>query len=326
MYPKSRGPPLPSSQAYAVRPQFSAVPAPSHPPPSPHSGTTSPHTPVSGCQSSSGPTPVVCGSPPSSSSTTSNVSLNIAGCYGQYQIAAPHVDQLIPIMNHIFEVERNADLQHMMWTFQQNMLMNQILLLPPVTFDDHTNLELSSHGLGTVTGPAPSDDTTSRSERRRTSPCEPGPSATVSGTQLDDAVRQHEYAGSSVFSTYYQNAKLPATIQSFYIAGDTILEIPHPLFPHLFVHTIVASFSCSTLEDHVTNPTDSDWSQVYTLMLSRISKDLYESPHRLKNALELNRIQEHQQRYIPNLQNFRKSGYNLCPSLLLSFGNNKYLK
>ena len=45
MYPKSRGPPLPSSQAYAVRPQFSAVPAPSHPPPPPHSGTTSPHTP-----------------------------------------------------------------------------------------------------------------------------------------------------------------------------------------------------------------------------------------------------------------------------------------
>ena len=311
MYPKSRGPPLPSSQAYAVRPQFSAVPAPSHPPPPPHSGTTSPHTPVSGCQSSSGPTPVVCGSPSSSSSTTSNVSLNIAGRYGQYQIAAPNVDQLVPIMNHIFEVERNADLQHMMWTFHQNMLMNQILSLPPVTFDDHTNLELSSHGLGTVMGLAPSDDTPSKSKRRRTSQYEPGPSSTVSGTQLDDAVRKHEYAGSSVFSTYYQNAKLPATIQSFYIAGDTILEIPHPLFPHLLVHPIVASFSCSTLEDHVTNPTDSDWSHVYTLMLNRISKDLYESPHRLKNALELNRIQEHQQRYIPNLQYFRKSGYNL---------------
>ena len=46
-------------------------------------------------------------------------------------------------------------------------------------------------------------------------------------------------------------------------------------------------------------------------MLSRISKDLYDSPHRLKNALELNRIQEHQQRYIPNPQYFRKSGYRL---------------
>ena len=69
MYPKSRGPPLPSSEAYAVRSQFSDVPAPPHPhpPPPPHSGRTSPHIPVSGCQSSSGPNPVACGSPSSSS-------------------------------------------------------------------------------------------------------------------------------------------------------------------------------------------------------------------------------------------------------------------
>ena len=56
-------------------------------------------------------------------------------------------------------------------------------------------------------------------------------------------------------------------------------------------------------------PTDTDWTQVYTLMLKRLAKDLHDSHNRLKNALELNRIQEYQQRYIPNDRYFQTAGY-----------------
>ena len=198
------------------------------------------------------------------------------------------------------------------------MMMNQTMSLPHGPLVESTSPEPSSHGPGTVTGLVPNQFTSSMSKRRRTSQYEPGlasfvrpNSSTAAGPQLDDAVRKHEYRGISVLSTYFQNVKLPDELQSFHIAGKTILEIPHPLLPHLFVHPVVASFSKSTLEDHLTNPTDSDWSQVYTLMSSRISKDLCESTHRLKNALELNRIQEYQQRSIPNPQYFRQSGYSL---------------
>ena len=112
MYPKSRGPPLPSYEAYAVRPQFPAVPAPPPPPPPstpPPSHTSSLHSPDGG-QPLSEPNPAVIGSP-SPSSTISNVSLNVAGRLGQYRIEAANVDQLVPIMHHIFEAERSADLQ-----------------------------------------------------------------------------------------------------------------------------------------------------------------------------------------------------------------------
>jgi len=126
---------------------------------------------------------------------------------------------------------------------------------------------------------------------------------------LGSAVRQHDYDGVPVQSTYFHNSKLPATLTSFYVAGETILEVPHPMFPQMFVHLVVASFSCTTLEENMTTPTETDWAQVYTLMLKRLAKDLHESHNRLKNALELNRIQEFQQRYIPNVRYFQTVGY-----------------
>ena len=97
MYPQSRGPPLPSSEAYAVRPQFFDVPAHHPPPPPPPSHTYFSQLPVGGCQSVSGPNSAITGSP-SPPSTVSNVSLNIAGRLGQYRIEAPNVDQLVPFM------------------------------------------------------------------------------------------------------------------------------------------------------------------------------------------------------------------------------------
>ena len=134
-------------------------------------------------------------------------------------------------------------------------------------------------------------------------------SPTSAGAQLGSAVRQHDYDGVPVQSTYFHNSKLPATLTSFYVAGETILEVPHPMFPQMFVHLVVASFSCTTLEENMTTPTETDWAQVYTLMLKRLAKDLHASHNRLKNALELNRIQEFQQRYIPNVRYFQTVGY-----------------
>ena len=81
------------------------------------------------------------------------------------------------------------------------------------------------------------------------------------------------------------------------------------MFSQLFVHPVVASFSCTSLEENMATPTDTDWTQVYTLMLKRLAKDLHDSHNRLKNALELNRIQEYQQRYIPNDRYFQTAGY-----------------
>jgi len=56
-------------------------------------------------------------------------------------------------------------------------------------------------------------------------------------------------------------------------------------------------------------PTETDWSQVFTLMLKRLAKDFHDSNNRLKNALELNRFQGYQQRYIPNIRYFQNAGY-----------------
>ena len=56
-------------------------------------------------------------------------------------------------------------------------------------------------------------------------------SPTSAGAQLGSAVQPHEYGGLTVQSTYFRNSKLPAILTSFYIAGETILEVPHPRFP-----------------------------------------------------------------------------------------------
>ena len=266
----------------------------------------------------------------------SGVSLNIAGRLGQYRIEADTSDQLVPIMGQIFDAERQAEMQQNMCNFQHMMMtMNPALMDSPCSClslyqpcrGPQTDVSGPAPGSFRVTssstvghssaGPGPNVSDPMPTRRRQTVDNQSGPyssqlrstSPTSVGPQLGSAVRQHDYDGSAVQSTYFHNSKLPATLMSFYIAGETILEVPHPMFPHLFVHPVVAGFSCTTLEENMATPINSDWTQVYILMFKRLAKDLHDSHNRLRNALELNRIQEYQQRYIPNDRYFQTVGY-----------------
>ena len=118
-----------------------------------------------------------------------------------------------------------------------------------------------------------------------------------------DRHRQHlqglSWVPHYVQGTYFHNSSFHIfTIRNFRAAisphrrGDHP-EVPNPMFPQLFAHPVIASFSCTTLEENMATPTETDWVQVYTLMLKRLVKDLHDSHNRLKNALELNRIQDH---------------------------------
>ena len=101
MFPKSRGPPLPSSEAFSSR-QIPVRSTPLPPPP--------PHHPVANVQNTQER-----GS--SSFPKTSGVSLNIVGRLGQYRIEAATSDQLVPIMGQIFDAERQAEMQQNLWNF-----------------------------------------------------------------------------------------------------------------------------------------------------------------------------------------------------------------
>ena len=239
-------------------------------------------------------------------------------------------------MGQIFDAERQAEMQQNMWNFQQMMMtVNPTLMNSPCSClsvyqpcrgpqADVSGPEPCTFRVGTsstvghsISGPGPNQCDSMPTRRRQTVDNQSGPyssqlrstSPTSAGAQLGSAVRQHDYDGVPVQSTYFHNSKLPATLISFFIAGETILEVPHPMFSQLFVHSVVASFSCTSLEENMATPTDTDWNQVYTLMLKRLAKDLHDSHNRLKNALELNRIQEYQQRYILNDRYFQTAGY-----------------
>ena len=267
---------------------------------------------------------------------TSGVSLNIVGRFEHYRIEAATSDQLVPIMGQIFDAERQAEMQQNMYFFSQMMMtMNSTLMNSPCSClsvyqpywgpqTDVSGPEPCTFRVGTsstvghsISGPGPNQCDPMPTRRRQTVDKQSGPyisqlrstSPKSAGDQLGSAVRQHDYDGVPVQSTYFHNSKLPSTLISFYIAEETILEVPHPMFSQLFVHPVVASFSCTSLEENMATPTDTDWTQVYTLMLKRLAKDLDDSHNRLKNALELNRIQEHQQRYVPNDRYFQTAGY-----------------
>ena len=321
MFPKSRGPPLPSSEAFSTG-QIPVGSTPLPPPPPPHH-------PVANVQN-------IQERGSSAFPKTSGVSLNIVGRFGQYRIEAATSDQLVPIMGQIFDAERQAEMQQNMWNFQQMMMtVNPTLMNSPCSClsvyqpcrgpqTDVSGPEPCTFRVGTsstvghsISGPGPNQCDSMPTRRRQTVDNQSGPyssqlrstSPTSAGAQLGSAVRQHDYDGVPVQSTYFHNSKLPATLISFFIAGETILEVPHPMFSQLFVHSVVASFSCTSLEENMATPTDTDWNQVYTLMLKRLAKDLHDSHNRLKNALELNRIQEYQQRYILNDRYFQTAGY-----------------
>jgi len=102
MFPKSRGPPLPSSEAFSTG-QIPVQSTPLPPPPSRHPVANVQNTQERG--SSSVP-------------KTSGVSLNIVGRLGQYRIEATTADQLASIMGQIFDAERQAEMQQNMWNFQ----------------------------------------------------------------------------------------------------------------------------------------------------------------------------------------------------------------
>ena len=129
-----------------------------------------------------------------------------------------------------------------------NFVYGRTLNFWPGTQSMWSNAYAEKAGSGQAVGPY-------SSQLRSTSP-------TSAGAQLGSAVRQHDYDGAPVQSTYFHNSKLPATLISFYIAGETILEVPHPMFSQLFVHPVVASFSCTSLEESMATPTDTDWTQV----------------------------------------------------------------
>ena len=101
-----------------------------------------------------------------------------------------------------------------------------------------------------ISGPGPNQCDPMPTRRRQTVDKQSGPhssqlrstSPTSAGAQLGSAVRQHDYDGVPVQSTYFHNSKLPATLISFYIAGETILEVPHPMFSQLFVHSCRSQF------------------------------------------------------------------------------------
>ena len=97
MFPKSRGPPLPSSEAFSTgRIPIRSTPLPPPPPP--------PHHPVANVQNTQER-----GS--SAFPKTSGVSLNIVGRLGQYRIDAATSDQPVLIMGLIFDSERHAAMQ-----------------------------------------------------------------------------------------------------------------------------------------------------------------------------------------------------------------------
>ena len=104
-------------------------------------------------------------------------------------------------------------------------------------------------------------------------------------------------------------AVLPSMIAACHIADNSVLEIAHPDFPELWTHPVVAAFTCSTLKEHRASSASCDWSQVYILMKRRIGQDLSDSVDRIYNAYELKRVQEYQQRYVPNPAYFDRSTY-----------------
>ena len=246
MFPKSRGPPLPSSDAFSTgRIPFRSSPLPPPPPP-PHPDAHVQNVQERGL---------------SAFPKTSGVSLNIFGRLGQYRIEAATSDQLVPIMGQIFDAERQTDLQQNMWLFQQMMMtMNPALMNSPCSCLSEfqscrgPQTDVSGPAPGTfrvgssstvghsISGPGPNQCDPMPTRRRQPAHNQSGPyssqlrstSPTSAGAQLGSAVRQHDYDGVPVQSTYFHNSKLPATLISFYIAGETILEVPHPMFSQLF--------------------------------------------------------------------------------------------
>ena len=181
MFPKSRGPPLPSSEAFSTG-QIPVRSTPLPPPPPPP-----PHHPVANVQniqergSSAFPKP-------------SGVSLNIVGRLGQYRIEAATSDQLVPIMGQIFDAERQAEMQQNMWNFQQMMMtMNPTLMNSPCSClsvyqpcrGPHTDVsgpEPCTFRVGTsptvghsISGPGPSQRDPMPTRRRQTVDNQSGP-------------------------------------------------------------------------------------------------------------------------------------------------------
>ena len=195
-------------------------------------------------------------------------------------------------MGQLLDAERQAEMRQAMLNFQQTMMMNQAPMNSPCSClsdlvcvstmsGDTTRPEPSTFSaapLSTVQhptvghstfGPGPIQCDPMTTMRRQAVGTQSGPygcqlqssSPTSAGAQLGSAVQPHAYGGLAVQGTYFRNLKLPAILTSFYIAGETILEVPHPRFPQPFVRPITASFSCTTLDENMATPTETDWSQ-----------------------------------------------------------------
>ena len=139
----------------------------------------------------------------------------------------------------------------------------------------------------------------------------------LSSTDRDGAKMDHDYYGQSVRSAYYKIQSHPTPPICFRIAGEYTLEVP---YPELFVPPIIAGFMCSALVDNIHSPQNSDWGQVYTLMLKRLGTDLQAPTDRIKNSLENGRVVENQQRYIPNPQYYVPTKYLQGSQLEISAG------
>ena len=123
--------------------------------------------------------------------------------------------------------------------------------------------------------------------------------STIAGS-ADRASQEHEYYGDKVISVYRSYENMSQSLLQ--CQGDQqTQEIPHPEFPHLFVHRIVARFMFL----HCLN---TNWSlgqltglQHNTLFGQRAGQNLFAATGRIKNAQELEGLlKERQQRYIPS--------------------------
>eukprot|EP00435_Cladocopium_sp_Y103_P043210 s466_g12.t1 len=238
-----------------------------------------------------------------------SVSVQIMGQLGQYRFEASDAQQLTPIVTTLLDAEaRQINFQHLQVMHQMEMQKQMMMTMMMV----NQGVESSE--------PVPEISQNSPSKRLKPMPSDPNrgdfhPHANFMSGPVDRASQEHEYYGDKVISVYGSYENTSQSLLQCQILDEQVQEIAHPEFPHLFVHPIVARFMCSTLFEHKLELQAIDWTQVYTLFGQRAGQDLFAATGRLKNALELGRVVESQQRYIPSHKYFDPIQYLQGPGL-----------
>ena len=108
-----------------------------------------------------------------------------------------------------------------------------------------------------------------------------------SSTDRDGATMDHDYHGQSVRSVYYKIQSYPTPPICFRIAGEyTLWKCHTPNFLNcLCAQSLPVSCVVRYIVANIHSPQNSDWSQIYTLMLKRLGTDLQASTDRIKKTL-----------------------------------------